>query len=72
MAMPLPLDKAAMKAVRSALSSIADTEPLLKLAEEAGFNVAEERARLEHYKGLATQILAVYEPIILKLNRTEQ
>ena len=64
----LPLDRNAMKAVRSALALLLETEPMVKLAEQAGFNAAEERARLEHYKGLATQILAVYEPIVHKLN----
>jgi len=67
----LPLDKNAMKAVRSALAVIMETEPLIDLAEKAGFNAAEERARLDHYKGLATQILAVYEPIINKLKPTD-
>lgn len=71
MAQQLPIDKAAMTAVRSALSLMVENEHLLKLAEEAGFNVAEERARFEHYKGLATQILATYEPIIFKLQKSE-
>lgn len=68
----LPLDKNAMKAVRSALATVIQTEPLIELAEKAGFNAAEERARLEHYKGLATQILAVYEPLVLKIRSEEQ
>ena len=67
MAAQLPVDKAAIKAARSALAALMEAEPLIALAEKAGFNVAEERARLEHYKGLTTQFLAVYEPEVNKL-----
>jgi hypothetical protein len=71
MAATLPVDKNAMKAVRSALAVLMETEPLIAMAEEAGFDVAEERARLEHYKGLSTSILAVYEPLLNKIKGSE-
>lgn len=67
----LPIDKNAMKSVRQALALLVETEPLIALAEKAGFNVAEERARLEHYKGLSTQILAVYEPLLNPLKHSD-
>ena len=70
--MQLPIDKATLKAVRSALATLLEIEPAIEAATKAGFNTAEEMARKEHYKGLATQILAVYEPMVNRLNPSSE
>jgi len=66
-----PLDRATLNQVRSALATLDEVKPAIEAAMEAGFDCHEQKARHEHYQGLATQILAVYEPYHHKLKPTD-
>lgn len=59
-----PIDKASLNKIRKALAALAEVQPLIDAALEAGLDVSEQAARAEHYRGLGGQMLKVYEPIV--------
>ena len=66
-----PLTRAEINSVRSALATLEEVKPLIEAAMQAGFECQEQAARHAHYQGLATQILATYEPLLHKIKPTD-
>lgn len=69
--MDTPIDKSTLTAIRKALSVLDEVAPLLDLAEQAGLDVADERARHSHYTEIASKLIATYEPILNKVKRVD-
>jgi hypothetical protein len=70
--MQCPIDKTTLNAIRKGIATLQEAERQIILAESAGIDVIEEKARCLHLQEVANKIVAAYDPILRGLGKVTE